>query len=115
METLNIDPAAVIQSEKERHSKNHKRIITQIRKDYKDIETQTNTLYRALVVTKAEIRMHGSQIGESIKIIIKALMNVKGDLSTLKLITSMLMKPTDKPIRVRNFLTKLIKERGGWG
>lgn len=80
----------------------------QIRRDYQEIQSQTNQIYNQLSVSLAEIYLDGSSLSYSLKMIMKYLKNIRGDLNTLKIITIMLMRPTpDSPIQVSNMLSKL--------
>jgi len=86
----------------------------QIRRDYGDIESQTNQIYSRLVVTDGEILLDGMNLAQSLKMIMKALKNIRGDLNALKIITIMLMRPVpDHPIQTRNILSKML-DKGGF-
>lgn len=83
----------------------------QIRRDYAEIQSQTNQIYRNLSLGAGEITLDGDSLGHSLKMIMKALKNIRGDLNSLKIITVTLMRPkSDEPAEVRNLLSKLAEK-----
>ena len=83
----------------------------QIRRDYSEIEAQTNQVLDKLYISLGEIHLGAESIGASFRAIIKDLKNIRADLNTLKIVTIFLMRPRpDSPIILRNEMTKILKK-----
>jgi len=80
----------------------------QIRRDYGEIQLQTNQILSKLSVSKGEVYLDNKNLGSALRMIYKSLKNIRGDLNALKIITIMAMRPLDNPIQTRSVLSSIL-------